>query len=117
MITETLRDDNIKNYEIYLIPDIHNPPRWVDHVKSIVSDFDVVIANNALTKKLFTEKGYKTEETPIYSRDKYQGEKIRLKILNDQPWAHLVPSRVAQIIRDVDGIKRIKKIYGKQKKD
>ena len=59
MITQSLDAAGIHNYRIVSIPDIHNPPQWVSHVRAIVSDFDVVIANNPFTRKLFTEKGYK----------------------------------------------------------
>jgi len=47
-----LKDENIKNYKIILIPDIHNQPKWVDHVLVINSDFDVVVTNNDFAKKL-----------------------------------------------------------------
>jgi len=56
MIKESLKQENLTNYKIILIPDINNPPKWVDHVLSITSDFDVVVSNNDFTKKLFLEK-------------------------------------------------------------
>ena len=49
MIKKTLVNQDINNYKIVRIPDIHNPPKWVEHVKSIISDFDVVITNNSFT--------------------------------------------------------------------
>ena len=85
MITKTLEKNDVKNYRIVLIPDIHNPPKWVDHVISIISDFDIVITNSPLTKRLFSEKGYQVKKTSLYDRNKYSGEKIRKKIINNEP--------------------------------
>ena len=66
MIKRSLHEENIDNYETIEIPDIHNPPKWVDHVLSIYSDFDIVITNNSFTKKLFKEKNIKVDNTPIF---------------------------------------------------
>ena len=108
MIKNVLEKVGVKNYRIVSIPDIHNPPKWVEHVLSIFSDFEVVISNNSLTKRLFSEKGYKVIETPLYNKDKYSGKEIRKRIKMGEHWDNLVPHEVFNIIKDVDGIKRIK---------
>ena len=58
MIIKSLEEIDINNYRIVEIPDIHNYPKWVSHVVSIITDFDVVISNNPLTKRLFSKRGY-----------------------------------------------------------
>jgi len=108
MIEKSLNKIGVKNYKILLIPDIHNPPKWVDHVLSIISNFDVVITNNNFTKQLFSEKGYVIKETPLYNKDKYSGEVIRSKIKNDEIWENLVPKEVSRIIKKIKGVNRIK---------
>lgn len=110
MITKTLEKNDVKNYRIVLIPDIHNPPKWVDHVISIILDFDIVITNSPLTKRLFSEKGYQVKKTPLYDRNKYSGEKIRKKIINNEPWEKLVPNQVYKIINDINGEERLRKL-------
>jgi len=99
MIEKSLIKIGVKNYKIMLIPDIHNPPKWVDHVLSIISDFDVVITNNNFTKQLFSEKGFVIKETPLYNKDKYSGKVIRYKIKNNEMWENLVPREVFKIIK------------------
>jgi len=86
MIKESLKQENIINYKIILIPDIHNPPKWVDHVLSINSDFDVVVSNNDFTKKLFLEKGFKIKETPLFNKKEYSGRVIRKRISENESW-------------------------------
>ena len=101
MIQESLKQENIKNYKIMLIPDIHNPPKWIDHVLSIISDFDVVVTNNKLTKKLFLEKKIKIKKIPFFNKKEYSGRVIRKKILENKSWENLVPKPCIQIIKDI----------------
>jgi nicotinamide-nucleotide adenylyltransferase len=108
MIEKSLKTIDVKNYTIVLIPDIHNHPKWVDHILSIVSDFDVVLSNNSLTKQLFSEKGYAVKETPFYYKNKYSGKEIRNRMIKSKRWKHLVPLETFNVIRDIDGAKRIK---------
>ena len=110
MLKKALEKTGVNNYRIVLIPDIHNPPKWVDHVLSIVSDFDIVISNNSLTKRLFSEKGFDVKETPLYSKDRYSGKEIRKRIINGGKWDNLVPKEVLDIIEKIDGVKRLKEL-------
>jgi nicotinamide-nucleotide adenylyltransferase len=108
MIRNSLIKEDINNYKIFLIPDIHNPPKWVDHVLSIVPEFDVVLSNNEFTKKLFSEKGFNVKKTKLYEKDKFSGKIIRKKIKNEENWEDLVPEEVKNIIKNIGGIERIK---------
>ena len=110
MIEESLGEIGVKNYRVVLIPDIHNYPRWVDHVVSIISDFDVVLSNNSLTKRLFSKKGYVVKKTSLYDRDKYSGKEIRRRIINDEAWVDLVPEPVYNIIKNIGGVDRLKNL-------
>ena len=108
MIAKSLDNIGINNYKIVLIPDIHNPPKWVSHVLSIVRDFDVVISNNSFTKQLFSEKGYLVKGTPYFEKERYLGKEIRRRMINNEVWEDLVPEVAAKIIKDIDGVQRLK---------
>src|SRR3989338_6501836 len=56
MVEKPLQQEFIHEYEIFLIPDINDDNKWVDHVKSIVPIFDSVYTMNPLVRRLFTEK-------------------------------------------------------------
>jgi nicotinamide-nucleotide adenylyltransferase len=99
MIAQSLQLVNISNYVIILIPDINDPPNWVNHVSSIFSDFNVVITNNTFTKKLFEEKGYIVKNTKIYGNGKYSGKEIRRRINEEIEWDDLVPKCVYNQIK------------------
>jgi len=107
MIEQALVGSGVKNHRIVFIPDIHNPPKWVAHVLSIISDFDVVLSNNTLTKRLFSEKGYVVKETPVYKRTTHSGKEIRRRIINNEPWKNLVPDAVCNIMGEIDGVQRL----------
>jgi nicotinamide-nucleotide adenylyltransferase len=109
MIEKSLEKAGVKNYRMELIPDIHNYPQWVPYVASFIPDFDVVISNNSLTKRLFSEKGYVVKETSAYDRSKYSGKEIRRRMINDENWEDLVPEPVCKIIKEIDGVQRLKK--------
>jgi len=113
MIEKSLGKIGVKNYRTVLIPDIHNPPKWVDHVLSIVSDFDVVLSNNSLTTRLFSEKGYDVKETPLYNKDEYSGKEIRRRMIDGEQWNNLVPQEVFNVIKDINGVKRVKELSEK----
>jgi len=110
MIEKTLNAEGIKNYKVYFIPDIHNYPKWVSHVESIVPKFDVVISNNLLTSKLFSEKGYIVRNTLLFEREKYSGKEIRRRMLEGREWKNLVPKQVVDIIEKIKGVERIKNL-------
>ncbi len=110
MIKNTLDAHGVKNYHVVLIPDIHNPPKWVDYVKSLVSDFDVVVTNNNFTEQLFKEKKIKVENTKLYNKNLFSGKTIREKIRKNEPWTELVPEQVVKIIKKINGEKRIREI-------
>jgi len=106
MIDRSLEKARIKNYKIILIPDIHNPPKWVDHVLSIYSDFDIVISNNSLTKSLFFEKGYSVKKTKLYDKKRFSGKEIRRRIKKGELWEDLVPDEVFKFLAQINGTQR-----------
>jgi nicotinamide-nucleotide adenylyltransferase len=110
MIAQSLDAIGIHSYQIVSIPDIHDPPRWVDHVCSIIPNFDVVITNNPFTRKLFSEKGYAVKGTAYFERKRYSGKEIRRRMIHDEPWDDLVPKVVYKFISTIEGVCRLKRI-------
>jgi nicotinamide-nucleotide adenylyltransferase len=107
MIQKSLKKIDVNNYKIIFIPDIHNPPKWADHVLSIFSDFDVIITNNSLTKRLFLEKGYSVEKTPLYDKHRFSGKEIRRRMMKGEQWKNLVPTEVNNLIKEINGTQRL----------
>ncbi len=114
MIVRALEELNIDK-RVYVIPleDIYRNSLWVSHVCSMVPPFDVVYTNNPLVYRLFKEAGFKVKSTKMYNRKEYQGTEIRKKMLNGENWEKYVPKAVAEVIKEIDGISRIREIAAK----
>ena len=111
MITKTLDEEKITK-KVYIIPvdDIHRHAVWVYHIVSLTPAFDSVFSNEPLTTRLFSEAGYTVKDTPLKSRDVWSGTEIRRRIIADQAWEECVPLAVARIIKEIDGVTRLKEI-------
>ena len=107
------RSISSKRYEIYDIPDIFNAKKWVDHVISIVGEFNLVYSNSDWVRELFFNKRIKVEKKITIFKKKFNANNIRnLIIKNDKKWKSLVPKEVVKLIEEFNGIKRIKSLYG-----
>ena len=107
MIERALEDERCY---IVPIPDIYRYGIWVSHVEDLVPSFSVVLSNNPLTKELFSREGYEIIETPLFNREEYSGTEIRKRVLNNEEWESLVPPEVAEVIKNIKGIERIKNL-------
>lgn len=108
MLSKTLAEERILNYYPVPVEDVNRYDVWVSHVEALVPPFDVVYTNNPLTKRLFLEKGYRIKGMPMYDRTIYSGREIRKKMWRDENWKKLVPKQVAEVINEIDGVKRLK---------
>lgn len=106
------RSISSSKYKIYEIPDIFNAKEWVNHVKSIVGEFDIIYSNSEWVRQLFKAKGYKLGKKITIFKKKYNGSNVRELInKNNQEWKSLVPKEVANLIIQKNGIERIKQLY------
>ncbi|MFX0006108.1 MAG: nicotinamide-nucleotide adenylyltransferase [Promethearchaeota archaeon] len=102
------------SYEIYDIPDIFNATKWVDHVISIVGEFNSIYSNSDWVRELFSNKGIKVEKKLSIFNKKFSAYNIRRLISkNDKKWKTLVPKEVVELIEEFNGINRIQSLYEK----
>jgi len=108
MIHAALEAEGITQFETQLVPDINDDETYVDHVIKIVGMADIVFAcENKNTKKLFEAENYDTVETERFFN--IASTDIRNLVLkNDNKWRALVPEAVLAVIKEIDGVKRIK---------
>ncbi len=108
MISKSLRDEGIFNFYIVPILDVNWNAVWVSHVESLIPPVDVVFAHNPLIERLFKERGYEVRAPFLFNRKEYSGREIRRRILNDESWEHLVPKAVVDVIKEIEGVRRLK---------
>ncbi len=109
MVQTALMDFNIRHYVIP-IEDIQRNSLWVSHVKSMVPPFDIAFTNNPLVIELLSEAGIKVKQSPLFKRNSYSGTQIRRMMLKGEEWEQFVPEKVIEIIREIDGVKRLRTV-------
>ena len=118
MIHEALKDGKIDLAKCHIVPVVNdeNNAKWIGHLKSFLPPFDVVYTGNAYVTMLMKDSGIKVRDVKFYDREKYNATKIRQLMLEGKNWQGLVPKSVAQIIKKIDGIKRMKVISKSESK-
>ena len=119
-ITSALNKRGItsERFSIYPIPDIFNASEWVNHVISIVGSFDTIFSNSDWVRQLFQNKGYTVGQKIGIFKKKYNASNVRKLISKDnRNWTTLVPKEVVSLIKDYDGIERIRILINKVDSD
>lgn len=95
--------------EVVAIPDIHDPPNWVAHVRDRVGPFDVFYGNDPATAHLFEAAGVRTEAPGLVERDRFEATTLRARMASGDPsWEEDVPAPVASLLRDRDARRRLR---------
>jgi len=99
-----------KKLKIVGVRDFNDDERWVEEVEKKVK-FDIVISGNEWTRRCFRKAGYKLLYPKFLNPTKYSGKEIRRRIVEGKKWEHLVPEQVVEIVKEVGGEERIKKLF------
>jgi len=83
---------------------------WVRMVEAMSPPFEIVYTNQPFTKRLFAEAGYEVRPIPYLEREKYSGIEIRRRILSGEDWSQLVPSKVYEYVKSIQGVERIRSL-------
>ncbi len=96
---------NILNfpYELKIIPDIHNPPKYANHVKTFfknISDSNTCLfTDNSYTSDCFINYGHKFQVI-TQTFESIRATEIRQLIINNNPeWQEFVPDNVSIFIK------------------
>lgn len=114
MIEDVLISENIGNYTIFPVPDVGDDNQWVEHLLTLVPEFDIICTGNDWTENCF--KNYKKKRFKIKKIKLIPGVNsttIRDKILKNENWQELVPEKVIEFINKIKGVERIKKIFAR----
>jgi nicotinamide-nucleotide adenylyltransferase len=97
---------------VYVIPieDIQRNALWVSHVKSMTPPFDCVFSSNPVVMRLFSEASVAVHSPDMYERQTHSGTSIRRRMLAGEPWEPLVPAAVVEVLREIDGVGRLRQI-------
>jgi len=109
MVTKAVEELDATTY-VVPIEDLDRNSVWVSHVQSMTPRFDVAYSNNPLVVRLFDEAGVEVRQSPMFRRDVLEGTELRERMIRGRDWTDLVPDVVVEVIREVDGVERIRRI-------
>lgn len=110
MVRKALEEAGIDYARVWVVPvpDVHLHMMWVSAVEGYTPKFDVVYSNDPLTRRLFMEAGYEVKSIRFHKRKVYSSTEIRERLLNGESWEKLVPESVAEFIKEIDGVNRLR---------
>ena len=108
MISNTLKNNKIKNIKIYPIPDLYNDKKWVDYVRNNLPKFDAVYTGNKWTYECFKKFNFKVKKIRLVRG--INSTIIRERMANGKPWKNLVPKEIYAFIVKINGVERLKKL-------
>jgi nicotinamide-nucleotide adenylyltransferase len=110
MIRKALDEAGIDYRRIWIVPvpDMHIHMVWVSAIEGYTPRFDVVYSNESLTRRLFIEAGYEVKSIRFHKRKVYSATEIRERMLKGENWEELVPKSVAEFIKQIGGVERLK---------
>ena len=110
MIRKALENEGIDLKQVWIIPipDVHVHMMWISEVIGYTPKFNVVYTNEPLTRRLFMEAGFDVRPIPFIKRKIYSATEIRKRMIENENWEELVPKAVAEYIKEIDGVQRVR---------
>lgn len=93
------------------VPDLHDPPRYAQHVLRLTGPVAAVFGNDDATLDLFEAEGVRVERPGLVDRPAYEAKAIRaLLAADDLEWRRRVPAAVAMLLMRWDAGKRLRSL-------
>lgn len=115
MIKAALDEAKVDARRWMLIPinDAQSHSVWTATLRSTVPRFDMVFSNDTLTVRLLEEEGIRVTPIPYINRGEYSATNVRTRILERRDWEKLVPPAVGRIVKELDGVGRVRSMITK----
>ena len=110
MVRRALLEASVDYSKLWIVPvpDVHLHMLWVSAVEGYTPKFNVLYSNEPLTRRLFMEAGYEVKSIPLFERKIYMSTIVREKMVKGDSWTELVPKSVADFIKEIDGVNRLR---------
>ncbi len=112
MIYRSLKESGIATRRCMMIPiaNFENNAAWIDYLKMMLPEFDVVYSGNDFVKLLVEQQDPKIEvRRPKFAKKaEYNGTHIRSLMGKGKAWKKLVPPATANFIEALKGADRVR---------
>ncbi|MGB1586268.1 MAG: adenylyltransferase/cytidyltransferase family protein [Thermoplasmatota archaeon] len=96
---------------VVAVPDIHDPPNWVDHMLRLTGPVDRAFGNDDQTMDLFEDAGIPVRRPGLEKREAWEGKTVRLQIAEgDGAWRKSVPGPVKDLLDSWDAGIRLRRL-------
>jgi nicotinamide-nucleotide adenylyltransferase len=114
MIRRALQEAAVDYSRLWIVPvpDVHLHMLWVSAIEGYTPHFNIVYSNEPLTRRLFTEAGYKVKSIQFFKRKLYTSTIVRERMIKGESWMKLVPKSVVDFINEIDGVNRLLDLNG-----
>lgn len=111
MVHETLKKRGLRMSNCYIlpVPNSNNNYTWFESIRSMIPKVTTVYSGNQFVRLLLPEN-VKVRSPTFVKFKMYNGTRIRNLIVGNGNWQDLVPTPVALIIKEIDGVSRLKKL-------
>jgi len=113
LIDETLKAEGIDpaRYSIVPVRNINNYALWVDHMNLYLPPYEKIYTGSDIVKACYEGAGCKHEIVTVKRERPVSATEIRESIMqSDGDWETLVPSRTAELLKDLDLPSRLQHI-------
>jgi nicotinamide-nucleotide adenylyltransferase len=112
MVRMALKDANIEpsRYLLTPLPDAEFHTVWVAHLLAQTPVFQVAFTNEPLTARLLKEAAVQVEGIPFFKRESYTATEVRRRMLHSEDWESLLPRVVADYLKKIGSVERIREI-------
>lgn len=108
LLTAALAEARLTNVHLYPLPDLHHHDRWVEHVRTLLPAFDVVLTNNPLTRRLFREAGFRVRRVALWRPDVCKGTEIRRRWAAGEDATGLLTAAVRRGVERIEAPQRVR---------
>lgn len=111
MIHEALKNDGLSMSRCYIlpVPNSANNYVWFSQMKSMLPKVTTVYSGNEYVR-LLLPKDIRFKSPTFVKNRIFNGTRIRKLMACNGRWENLVPSPVALLLREVDGVSRLSKL-------
>lgn len=103
------------NYTVLLIEDLGDGPRWRELACRRFGALDLFVTANGYVKSLLEDRYPVVHPLQVIDparRVRVDGTMVREAMARGEPWDHLVPSRIAQFLRERGLVERYRREFG-----
>ena len=109
MISKTLKNNKIKNFSIYPVPDLYDDYKWTDYIVKKIPKFYIAYSGNEWTIRCFRKHKIRAQKIRLVKG--ISSTKIREMMAKKRNWQKLVPREVAKFATGISITEKIRNLY------